>query len=82
MYPARILASLAVAAGVPSGCAARRDNVRGLRFGLHRYRTFAGSRDADVLAQSFGEVVEAALRQRGTLRAPKPGNVTLIKAAS
>ncbi|MHB1124581.1 MAG: bifunctional metallophosphatase/5'-nucleotidase [Ramlibacter sp.] len=53
----------------------------GMLKGLHRYRSFAAGRDARVLDQSVAEVVEAALRRRGTVRAPQPGSIRLIKAA-
>ena len=52
---------------------------QGMLQGLHRYTTFARGRDAVVLEQTMGEVVEAAFRQRGTLRAPAPGHVRLIQ---
>ena len=48
--------------------------------GLHRYRSFAAGREPKVSEQSVTEVVEAALRRRGTVRAPQLGNVTLIKS--
>ncbi|MHB1121333.1 MAG: hypothetical protein ACYC0T_01255 [Ramlibacter sp.] len=35
---------------------------------------------ARVLDQSVAEVVEAALRRRGTVRAPQPGSIRPIKA--
>ena len=48
--------------------------------GLHRYRTFAAGRDAEASAQGVTDVIEAAMRQRGTLRASTLGKVKLIKA--
>jgi len=48
---------------------------------LYRYRVFAAGRDAPVLAQSFGDVVEVALHPLGILSAPRLGNVPLIKAS-
>jgi 2',3'-cyclic-nucleotide 2'-phosphodiesterase (5'-nucleotidase family) len=48
--------------------------------GLHRYRSFATGREPKVFEKSVTEVVEAALRRRGTVRAPPLGNVTLIKS--
>lgn len=53
----------------------------GMLKGLHRYRAFGAGRQPKVLELSVSEVVEAALKRRGTVRAPALGNVTLIKAA-
>lgn len=53
----------------------------GMLKGLHRYRTFAAGREPQVQPNSVTEVVEAAFRRRGTLRAPPLGSVTLIKSA-
>ena len=52
----------------------------GMLKGLHRYRTFAAGRDAEASAQGVTDVIEAAMRQRGTLRASTLGKVKLIKA--
>lgn len=62
------------------GRAYRAVTHEGMLKGLHRYRSFAAGRDARVLDQSVAEVVEAAFRRRGTVRAPEPGRVRLIKA--
>ena len=48
--------------------------------GLHRYRSFAAGREQKVSEQTVTEVVEAALKRRGTVRAPPLGKVTLIKS--
>ncbi len=48
--------------------------------GLHRYRSFAAGRDPKVLTQSVTELVEAALRRRGTVQAPPFGSVTLVRS--
>lgn len=47
--------------------------------GLHRYRAFEAGREHLVLEQSVTELVEAALKRRGTVRAPQLGNVKLVK---
>ena len=52
----------------------------GMLKGLHRYRSFAAGREPKVSEQSVTEVVEAALKRRGTVRAPPLGSVTLIKS--
>ncbi len=48
--------------------------------GLHRYHSLAAGRDPQVLEQSVTEVVEASLRRRGLVRAPRLGNVTLVRS--
>ena len=48
--------------------------------GLHRYRSFAAGREPKVFEQSVTEVVEATLKRRGPVHAPRLGNVTLIKS--
>lgn len=45
--------------------------------GLHRYRVLGEGRDPRVLDEGVAEVVESALRRRGTLHAPPAGNVVL-----
>ncbi len=52
---------------------------QGMLKGLHRYRSFAAGREANVLEQTVGEVIEAGIERRGTVRAPQLGNVTLIQ---
>ena len=52
----------------------------GMLQGVHRYRVFAQGRDAKVEGETLAEVVEAALRRMGTVRAPRTGAVTLIRA--
>ena len=52
----------------------------GMLKGLHRYRSFAAGLQPKVFEHSLAEVVEAALRRRGTVHAPQLGNVTLIKS--
>ena len=42
----------------------------GMLKGLHRYRSFSAGREPRVLDQSVADIVEAALRRRGTLSAP------------
>ncbi|MEP6558917.1 MAG: bifunctional UDP-sugar hydrolase/5'-nucleotidase [Burkholderiales bacterium] len=52
----------------------------GMLKGLHRYRSFAAGREPNVLAETVTEVVEAGFRQRGTVRPPPLGNVTVIQS--
>ncbi len=52
----------------------------GMLKGLHRYLGFAAGREPKVSERSVTEVVEEALRRRGVVRAPRLGNVTLIKS--
>jgi 2',3'-cyclic-nucleotide 2'-phosphodiesterase (5'-nucleotidase family) len=49
--------------------------------GLHRYRAFAAGREQKVLDNKVSDLVEAGLKRRGTVHAPQPGNVTLIKSS-
>ena len=49
----------------------------GLLAGTHRYTTFALGADVARDARPVTDVVEAALRAMGTVRAPSPGDVTL-----
>ncbi len=52
---------------------------QGMLQGVHRYRSFAQGRDAKVEGETVAEAVEAALRSRGTVRAPRTGAVTLLR---
>ncbi len=51
----------------------------GLLQGTHRYAAFAEGTDIRRDATSFGAMLEAGLRARGTVRAPPLGAVTLIR---
>jgi len=51
----------------------------GLLQGTHRYAAFAQGTDIVRDPKPFAAVLEAALRARGTIRAPRLGAVTLIK---
>ena len=48
--------------------------------GLHRYYAIGRGRDILTLDESVIEIVEAALRQAGTVAPPRAGAVTLIRA--
>lgn len=52
----------------------------GILQGTHRYTAVAQGRDVRRDARSVTEVLEDALRRRGTVRAPTAGDITLIDA--